>query len=103
MNKVQQSFQDNLEEIKKNLPEEFQADLEAEIAAIPAPAAPLTGEAEVTAIKAELKANPDVDDAVIPDLTVAPTENVVQPTQEEQDAEMKKMLAEREAEGPADS
>ena len=62
MSKIQQSLQDNLADIKANLPEEFHADLEKMVAeATDAPA--MSAEEEADAVKAELYGNPDVDDA----------------------------------------
>jgi len=65
MNKIQESIDANMDEIISSLPKEFQADakakLTAEAAAMSIPA-PLTGTAEVAAIKAELAANPAVDE-----------------------------------------
>lgn len=64
MNPEKQSLQENEKEILAALPEEFHEDFQKQLAAIPNDApAPLSGDAEVAAIKAELKANPAVDEA----------------------------------------
>ncbi len=91
-NPVQQSLKDNEAEILKNLPEEFKADLEKQIADA-APAPQMTDAEEAEAIKTELKENPDIDDAaVIPEFEKNPTAHHMPPppSQEEQDAELKK-------------
>lgn len=64
MSKVQESLKANESEILAALPKEFQEDFKKELAA-PAPPveAPLSGSAEVAAIKAELAANPSVNES----------------------------------------
>lgn len=63
MNKAQESLTANIDAILANLPEEFHADAKKQAADAPAADAPLTGDAEVAAIKAELVANPDVNES----------------------------------------
>ena len=68
MNPEKQSLQENEKEILAALPAEFHEDFKKQLAALPDTApAPLSGEAEVAAIKAELKANPAVDEAAAAD------------------------------------
>jgi len=68
MNPEKQSLQENEKEILAALPEEFHEDFKKQLSAIPNEApAPLSGDAEVAAIKAELKANPAVDEAAAAD------------------------------------
>ena len=64
MNPAKASLEANKEAILAALPPEFQADFEKQLADMPntAPPAQLSGEAAIPAIKAELKANPDVDE-----------------------------------------
>lgn len=62
MNKIQESLEANKAEILKALPKEFHADFETEVSKAAEPVV-LTGAAEVTAIKAELVANPAVDES----------------------------------------
>lgn len=94
MSKAKQSLEENIEAIKASLPEEFHAGLDAMIAQaedIPVPSA----EEQQEAIKAELKANPDVDDAaVIPEFEANPTsfQAPPAPTAEEQEANMQAEL-----------
>jgi hypothetical protein len=58
------SLEDNISEIKANLPEEFHADLEKSIAETTDTVVPSTDEQKAAAA-AELKANPDIDDSAI--------------------------------------
>ena len=68
MNPEKQSLQENEKEILAALPAEFHEDFKKQLAALPDTApTPLTGDAEVAAIKAELKANPDVDEKAAAD------------------------------------
>jgi len=63
MSKVKQSLEENEKEILAALPEEFHEDFKKQLKEMPNEVPePLTGEAEVAAIKAELKANPNVDE-----------------------------------------
>lgn len=63
MNPEKQSLEENEKEILAALPKEFHEDFKKQLAAIPNTApVQLSGEAEVAAIKAELKANPAVDE-----------------------------------------
>lgn len=63
MNIAKQSLEENKAAILAALPAEFHSDFEKELAAVPDTApAPLSGEAEIEAIKAELKENPAVDE-----------------------------------------
>jgi hypothetical protein len=62
MNVEKQSLEENKAAILAALPAEFHSDFEAQLAdTAPAPA-PLSGEALIAAIKAELKENPNVDE-----------------------------------------
>ena len=61
MNKIQESLEANKAEILKALPKEFQADFEKEAAQAAEPTV-VSGAEEVAAIKAELAANPAVDE-----------------------------------------
>jgi len=91
---VLKSLEENKDQILKDLPEEHHAAFEAELsnaADITAPSA----EEELEAIKAELKANPDVDDAaLIPEVEASPGAHraPAQPSAEEQESAMKAAL-----------
>jgi len=63
MSRVQESLKANLEEIKKNLPEEFHAELEKQISE--AQDYSVSAESDEQAIRAELRANPTIDDLAI--------------------------------------
>lgn len=64
MSKIKDSLTANNDAILKALPQEFHADFEKQLAAEPSTdPAPLTGDAEISAIKAELVANPGVDES----------------------------------------
>ncbi len=64
MSKIQESLKANEAEILSALPKEFHEDFKKQMADAPATEeAPLSGDAEVEAIKAELAANPDVDES----------------------------------------
>lgn len=63
MSTVKESLEANKDAILAALPEDFHADFETEMAAAPTAApAPLSGEAEIAAIKTELTENPAVDE-----------------------------------------
>lgn len=100
MSKVHESLKANESEILAALPKEFHEDFKKQVAA-PAAAeeAPLSGEAEIQAIKAELVANPDVDEsaaaAELKDIK-APGRIPV-PTEAESKAEEEALLAEVKA------
>ncbi|WP_034057351.1 hypothetical protein [Lacinutrix jangbogonensis] len=97
MNKVKDSLKENLDEILKNLPSEFHEDAKKELDNMPdvAEAAPSSA-AQISAIKAELVANPDVDEsAAAAELTdIKAPEVSVPATKEETEAEMAALLAE---------
>ena len=68
MNPAKQSLEENEAEILAALPKEFHEDFKKEVAAMPNTApTQLSGDAEVAAIKAQLKANPAVDEAAAAD------------------------------------
>ena len=98
MNTVKESLEANMTEILANLPEEFHADLKKQVADAPAPQAPLSGAAEVEAIKAELVANPDVDEsAAAGELKdIKAPEAIVPATKGELEKQQAEMLAEAE-------
>lgn len=63
MSTVKESLEANKAAILAALPADFHADFETEMAAAPATApATLSGDAEIAAIKTELKENPAVDE-----------------------------------------
>lgn len=63
MNKAKQSLEENKAEILAALPKEFHADFEKELKAMPnTTPPPPTNKEVVKAIKAELVANPNVDE-----------------------------------------
>lgn len=64
MSAIKESLEANKEAILENLPAELHAEFEKEVAAATDSAAP-TADEELAAIKAELKANPDCDDAAL--------------------------------------
>lgn len=100
MNKIQESLKANEAQILEALPKEFHEDFKKEMAAPPAPeVAPLSGEAEVQAIKAELLANPDVDESsAAAELTdIKAPAPIVMPTAAESAAEEASLLAEVKA------
>lgn len=104
MNNVQQSLQENLEEIKKNLPEEFHADLEKQISdSGDATGTQLSGDAAVAAVKAELEANPEVDNTVAAELTDLAPVAAVEPSEAEQKHEMESQLSATKAEVEAEN
>jgi hypothetical protein len=88
MSNVKASFEANLEEMKKTVPQEFWADLDKQVAAA-APVAVPTEAEQVAAVTAELKANPAVDDAAvaaeIPSSITVPAASAA-PSQADQDA-----------------
>ena len=63
MSKIHESLKANEAEILAALPKEFQADFKKELATPPPVQAPLSGDAEIQAIKAELVANPEVNES----------------------------------------
>lgn len=97
MNQAKASLEENKEAILAALPKEFQKDFEKQLADMPntAPEAPLSGSAAIPAIKAELAANPDVNEseaaAELKDIK-AP-EVVVAPTAAENEANIAKAIA----------
>lgn len=99
MNKAKESLEANMAEILASLPKEFHADFKKEVAATNAPPAPLSGEAEVAAIKAELAANPDVNESeAAAELTdIKAPAAVVPATEAELNTQKAEMLKEAEA------
>jgi hypothetical protein len=100
MNKAKNSLQENLEEILANLPEEFHADIKKDIDGMSdGEEESLTGEDEVAAIKAELVANPDVDEsAAAAELKDIKAPTPVSPASEAEIEEQKaQMLSEAKA------
>ena len=92
---IRNSLEENKDEILKSLPEELHAAFEQEVAGAEDAAAP-TAEQEFEAIKAELQANPDCDDAaLIPEVEANPAAHRAEapPSAEEQEAAMKAALA----------
>ncbi len=95
MSMIKKSLEENKAEILKNLPNEFHADFEAEVAKA-AEIAPPSATEEIAAIKAEMKANPDVDDAVlVAEVEANPSAHraPAPPSAEEQEAAKKAALA----------
>lgn len=99
MNKVQTSLIENESEILASLPKEFHEDFKKELSTPAVEEAPLSGSAEVAAIKAELAANPSVDEsAAAPELKdIKAPAAVVLPTEAESAAEQATLLAEVKA------
>jgi hypothetical protein len=62
MSKIHESLKANQEEILAALPEELHADFKKELEMPPVEEPALSGDAEIEAIKAELFANPSVDE-----------------------------------------
>lgn len=96
MNQAKASLDANKAEILAALPAEFHKDFEKELADMPKTApAPLSGEAAIPAIKAELVANPAVNEkeaaAELKDIK-AP-EVVAAPTAAENEANIAKAIA----------
>ena len=80
MNKIQESLKANESEILAALPQEFQEDFKKQLANPVPQVAPLSGAAEVEAIKAELASNPAVNEteaaAELTDLKVPVKESI---------------------------
>ena len=92
---VMKSLEENKDEILENLPEEMHAAFEEELAKAADTAAP-SAEQELEAIKAELKANPDADEAaLIPEVEANPAAHraPTPPSTDEQEAAMKAEMA----------
>tara|TARA_R110000787_G_scaffold12665_4_gene40697 strand:- start:5297 stop:5608 length:312 start_codon:yes stop_codon:yes gene_type:complete len=97
MNKVKESLKDNIEEILKNLPSEFHEDLKSELDKMPdVEEAVASIDSQIAAIKAELVANPDVDEsAAAAELKdIKAPEAVIPATEAEIKADMAALLAE---------
>ena len=95
MNKAKDSLTANLEDILANLPAEFQADAKKEVEDMPAVAeAAMSAEAQVSAIKAALVANENVDEsAAAAELTnIQATEVAVKATEAEIEKEIAELL-----------
>ena len=91
---VTKSLEENKAQILENLPEEHHAAFEKELAKAEDPAPP-TPEEELEAIKAEMKAHPDVDDAaLIPEIEANPLAHraPAPPSAEEQESAKKAAL-----------
>ncbi len=89
MNTAKQSLEQNKAEILAALPEEFQEDFKKELDAMPNTApAPVSSEDEVAAIKAELVANPSVNEKeAAPELKdITAPERLAPQTEEEKKA-----------------
>lgn len=68
MNKAKESLKENMSEILENLPKEFQEDFKKQLDGMPDAAdAPISDDAQIAAIKAELVANPSVDESAAAD------------------------------------
>ena len=97
MNKAKDSIKENIEEILTNLPSEFQDDFKKQVEEMSdtEEAAPSSDD-QIAAIKAELKANPDVDEsAAASELgDIKAPEAVVPSTKEEDEANMAQLLKE---------
>lgn len=97
MNKAKESLKENMSTILESLPTEFHADVKKELDAMPnaADAAP-SADAQISAIKAELVANPEVDEsAAAGELKeIKAPEVIAKPTEAESEAEMAELLAE---------
>jgi hypothetical protein len=78
MSTFKKSLEDNLTEIKANLAPEFHADLEKHIAATNNGTASSSDE-QKSSIIAELKANPDIDDAAVVPMFEASSESYSAP------------------------
>ena len=99
MSKIQESLKANEAEILAALPSEFHAGFKKEMEAPPADAAPLSGEAQIAAIKAELVANPDVNETEAAGelKDIKAPDPIVLPTAEESASEQAALLAEVKA------
>lgn len=96
MMKAKNSLEENKEEILANLPKEFHGDFLKSIEEMPETQdTPLQGEAVVAAIKAELVANPDVDEsAAAAELKeIKAPESVAPVSEKELEAQKAEMLA----------
>ena len=97
MNIAKESLQENMAEILKNLPSEFHEDAKKEIAEMPnvAESAP-SNDAQIAAIKAELVANPDVNESEAASelKDIKAPEAITPATEAETKTEMDALLAE---------
>lgn len=67
MSRIHESLKANQEEILASLPEELRADFKKELEMPPVETPHLSGDDEISAIKAELVANPSVDESLAAD------------------------------------
>ena len=67
MSKIHESLKANESEILAALPKELHEDFKKQMETPPIEETPLSGEAEIAAIKAELVANPSVDESLAAD------------------------------------
>ena len=67
MSKIHESLKANESEILAALPKELHEDFKKQMETPPVEEAPLSGDAEIAAIKAELVANPSVDENLAAD------------------------------------
>ncbi len=95
MSKIHESLKANESEILAALPKELHEDFKKQMQAPPAEEAPLSGDAEIAAIKAELVANPSVDEsAAAGELKdISAPEKVAPLTEAEAKAEEEELLA----------
>lgn len=94
MNAIKESLEANMAEILENLPPELHDDAKKEVAAA-ADAAPPSAEEELAAIKAEMTANPDIDEATLmAEVEKNPSAHRAEPppSAEEQEAAKKEAL-----------
>lgn len=100
MSKMHESLIANEAEILAALPKELHESFKKELTATPAPEnGPLSGDAEIAAIKAELNANPAVDEkAAEAELKeIKAPGRIAVPSEAEAEAEQAKLLAEVKA------
>ena len=103
MNKVKNSFLENKEEILSNLPKELHEDfLKSMDNMSDSEEKALTGDDAVKAIKAELTANPSVDEAAAAGelKDIKAPEPVKPPSDEEIEKQKAQLLEEAKAQGP---
>ena len=97
MNQEKESLKQNLEEILKNLPAELHADLKKQVEDMPDAAPAASNDDPVAAIKAELVANPSVDEkAAESELgNIKAPDTASKLTEAETEKEMAELLAEK--------
>lgn len=99
MSKIHESLKANQEEILAALPEELRADFKKELEMPPVETPHLSGDDEISAIKAELVANPSVDENLAADelKEISAPGRVAPLTEAEAKAEEEALLAEVKA------